>query len=143
MRYPRADFPWRALSATGVGALVALQPGSYDSSPLRLIFSKRLEDLCHGGNPRNSVNEERLIAEAVSIIITSLNSGQGVAVHCMGGRGRTGTVIGAVLRRLGYPYPEVVNYLNRLHRARGKPGWPESPWQSALIRSSIFDPSVG
>lgn len=133
MRYPRADFPWRGLSSVGLCGVVALAPGRYDPSPLKLLFSQRLEDLCHGGNPRDPKKEERLITDAVEITLRSLRSGQGVVVHCIGGRGRTGTVLGAVLRRLGYGFPEVLGYLNRIHKARGKPGWPESPWQSAFV----------
>ncbi len=133
MRFPRPDFPWKNVSEAGFVGVVALEPGSYDPSPLRLLFSKRLEDLCHGGNPRNAKKEEALITEAVEITLSSLRSGQGVVVHCVGGRGRTGTVLGVVLRRLGHSFPEVLGFLNRIHKARGKPGWPESPWQAALV----------
>jgi hypothetical protein len=139
MRFPRPDFPWESLSAAGFVGVVALAPGSYDPSPLKVLFSKRLEDLCHGGNPQNPSREENLITEAVEITLNSLRSGQGVVVHCVGGRGRTGTVLGAVLRRLGYSFPEVLGCLNRIHYARGKPGWPESPWQSAFIERATIE----
>jgi protein-tyrosine phosphatase len=55
-------------------------------------------------------------------------------VHCVGGRGRTGTVLGCVLRELGHSPGEVVDFLDRVHKARGKAGWPESPWQGQLVR---------
>jgi protein-tyrosine phosphatase len=139
MRYPRRDFPWKSLSASGFGGVIALEPGDYDPSPLKLLFSQRLEDLFHGGSPRSPSKEQRLISEAVETAVSSLRAGLGVVVHCLGGRGRTGTVIGGVLRRLGYGAGEVIDYLKRIHQARGKPGWPESPWQSALVESSIFD----
>jgi polymorphic toxin system DSP-PTPase phosphatase-like protein len=139
MRYPRPDFPWRGLSAVGLSGVVALAPGSYDPSPLKLLFWQRLEDLCHGGNPSDPKKEERLIADAVEITLRSLRSGQGVVVHCIGGRGRTGTVLGAVLRRLGDGFPEVLGYLNRIHKARGKPGWPESQWQSAFVERGTIE----
>jgi len=38
-------------------------------------------------------------------------------------------MIGCVLRELGFPTDEVLGFLDKLHKARGKPGWPESPWQ--------------
>ncbi len=47
-------------------------------------------------------------------------------VHCHGGTGRTGTVLGCVLRELGVQAAEVIDFLDRVHKARGKPGWPES-----------------
>jgi protein-tyrosine phosphatase len=140
MRMPHDPFPWNNLAAAGFSGVVALEPGTYDPSPLNLLFSERIEDLCHGGNPQNPNREERLITQAVETVVGSLQSGRGVVVHCMGGRGRTGTVIGGTLRRLGYGAQEVLAYLDRMHKARGKPGWPESPWQSAFIVSSRFDP---
>ena len=53
----------------------------------------------------------------------------------MGGRGRTGTVIGATLVRLGHDPETVVAHLNRLAVARGRRGWPESPWQAEVLHS--------
>ncbi len=54
-------------------------------------------------------------------------------VHCHGGTGRTGTVLGCVLRELGVQAAEVIDFLDRVHKARGKPGWPESSWQRELV----------
>src|ERR1035441_9543621 len=102
MRMPRSAFPWKNLAAAGFSGVVALAPGTYDPSPLKLLFSERIEDLCHGGNPQNPNREERLITQAVETVVGSLQSGRGVVVHCMGGRGRTGTVLGGALRGLGY-----------------------------------------
>jgi hypothetical protein len=133
MQYPRPDFPWKTLPAFGFGGLVSLEPGCYDHAPLSLLFSKLLEDLHHGGDPQNAQKEQALIAEAVEAVVTALQAGQGVVVHCAGGTGRTGTVIGCVLRRLGYNAAEVVSYLDALHKARGRRGWPESPWQKTVV----------
>jgi len=39
-----------------------------------------------------------------------------------------------VLKSLGFAVDEVVARLRTLSEARGKrPGWPESPWQRALV----------
>ncbi len=46
----------------------------------------------------------------------------------MGGIGRTGTVLGCVLRDLGFCADEVVNYLDKINRLRGVRGWPEVKW---------------
>jgi hypothetical protein len=68
-----------------------------------------------------------------------LDQQHGVLVHCEGGNGRSGTVIGAVLISYGIPALEVVNWLDEVHRLGGKSGWPESAWQrQALFASSSF-----
>jgi len=135
MKYPRLDFQWETLAATSFGGVVSLEPGHYDHTPLRQLFSKLLEDLHHGRAPQDPRKEQGLITEAVESVLGGLRSGQGVEVHCAGGTGRTGTVIGCALRRLGYDAAEVVNYLDGLHKARGRRGWPESPWQKTMLEN--------
>src|SRR2546422_10447787 len=135
MRYPRRGFPWGKLAEAGFTSLAALHPGDYDPAPLTVLSSEKLEDLVHGGPPKNPDREREAIRKTVRLIVSALRAGDGVAVHCVGGRGRTGTVIGCVLRELGRGAEEVVDYLDRLHKARGKAGWPESPWQAQLVRA--------
>ena len=72
------------------------------------------------------------ILTAVDRIVSVLRAREGVIVHCAGGTGRTGTVIGGVLRRLGHSTEEVRGYLDRLNRRRGT-GWPESAWAGSLL----------
>jgi hypothetical protein len=134
MPYPRSDFPWRAVAAAGFRYVVALEPGRYDPSPLSVLSSVRIEDLSHGRDPVDGVGEERLIHAIVGKIAVALRSGHGVIVHCQGGRGRSGTVIGCVLKTLGYRAEDIIPYLDALHKHRGKTGWPESNWQANLIR---------
>lgn len=134
MGYPAPSFPWSNLHAAGFGQIVSLHPGPYDASPLTKIFSEHLEDLVRGGPPQDGTQEGEKIRRAVEATVCALPSGRGVVVHCFGGRGRTGTVVGCCLRELGFGADEVIEYLDRLHKARGKPGWPESPWQSSLVR---------
>lgn len=67
-------------------------------------------------------------------IVGHLRASNGVAVHCHGGTGRTGTVIGAVLVRLGHDPEEVCDWLHQVHVARGRDGWPESDWQQSVLR---------
>jgi protein-tyrosine phosphatase len=68
-------------------------------------------------------------------VVAHLNAGIGVAVHCMGGRGRTGTVIGVALVQLGHDPEAVIDYLHELAVGRGRRGWPESQWQADTVRS--------
>lgn len=134
MRYPSAQFPWSTVAAAGFQRVVSLEPGSYDPSPLSILFAKRLEDLYHGRPPTDPDRQRHLIRDAVAGVVGALRSGEGVVVHCEGGRGRSGTVIGCALRELGWGGSAVINYLDRLHRARATDGWPEAPWQAKLVR---------
>jgi hypothetical protein len=135
MKYPRQGFPWGELAKSGFVRLVALHPGNYDPAPLTILAADTLQDLVGGGPPRDAEREEQTIARVVRLIVEALRSGDGVAVHCVGGRGRTGCVLGCVLRELGHDAEQVVDYLDRVHKARGKSGWPESPWQAQLVRA--------
>jgi len=139
MRFPAGRWPWRSLYDAGFAVLVCLRPGDYDPSPLTVSFSCYLEDLSGGGSPVDPVKETELLREAVDSAMDALRSGRGVVVHCLGGRGRTGTVLGCVMRNLGVSADQAVSFLDRVHKARGKKdGWPESPWQSEIVRA--WDP---
>jgi hypothetical protein len=134
MAYPgRAD--WGLLHEHGVGHVVCLSSDrpTYDPAPCTLT-AIRLQDLVSGGDPDEPDEERALVAGAADDVLLHLERGIGVAVHCMGGRGRTGTVIGTALVRLGHDPEDVVTHLDRVARARGRRGWPESAWQAAVVR---------
>jgi len=133
MNYPRSSFPWSSLKAAGFSQVVSLHPGSYDPTPLTVTFSEHLQDLVSGGPPNNEAEEKQRIKSAVTATLVALQAGHGVVVHCVGGRGRSGTVLGCVLRELGFGSAKAIAFLDRVHKARGKPGWPESPWQGSLV----------
>lgn len=139
MRYPRPGFPWAALARSGFSRVVRLTSDgtSYDPRPLQVAYSAQLEDLVHGSSPRSPRQELQLIREAVGVVREALAHGEGVVVHCAGGRGRTGTVLGATLVSLGFAPAEVVAHLDLVHKARGTSGWPESPWQSAILQRFV------
>jgi hypothetical protein len=139
MKYPRISFPWSNLKAAGFSRVVSLHPGSYNPKPLKIAFAEQLEDLVSGGPPEDEVREVDRIKRAVAATLVAWRSGYGVVVHCIGGRGRSGTVLGCVLRELYFPSTEVIAFLDRVHKARGKPGWPESLWQSSLVNSWMPD----
>ncbi len=126
MRLPGPTWPWRAIHDGGVSDLVSLRPCSFDPGPLTKVFADQLEDLVSGGPPRKPEREVSLIRAAVGATMESLQAGRGVVVHCRGDRGRTGTVLGCVLRELGDDGDAVVGYLNAVDLKRGKEGWPES-----------------
>ncbi len=135
MSYPgRAD--WQLLHSHGIGHVVCLTADvvPYDAAPCT-VTAVRLQDLVDGGPPDDEALERARVLHAVAAVIEQLERGIGVVVHCMGGRGRAGTVIGATLVGLGHEPDTVVDYLDRVARSRGRRGWPESAWQSALVRS--------
>ena len=137
MSHPGATTDWNALHDAGLGAVVCLasERPSYDPAPLALLAAVQLEDLVAGGAPANPEREQALIEGVVERITTHLvEKRRGVVVHCLAGRGRTGTVLGCVLVRLGEPPEDVIRRLDAVHRARSGRGWPESPWQAERVR---------
>jgi hypothetical protein len=135
MSYPSPRTPWQNLAAAGFHHVVCLtgEGPAYEPSPLIISHSTHLQDLYGGGSPRHPEDEETLIAETALAVVRRLQAGDGVVIHCAGGTGRTGTVIGCVLRVFGSSATDVITYLDHLHRARGRSGWPESAWQSQVV----------
>ncbi|MCC7386061.1 MAG: hypothetical protein IT384_29705 [Deltaproteobacteria bacterium] len=134
---------WQALAAAGARGVLCLageSPG-YDPSPLELIGAVALEDLFYGGPPRDPTAELELVRRQVDLVLDRLEAGAGVVVHCVGGTGRTGTVLGCVLVRLGHEPGRVVEYLDGVHRARGRAGWPEAEWQADVVRAAMKQPA--
>ena len=83
-----------------------------------------------GGVPQNP----GALQAVVSDIVAAARGGQNVVVHCAGGLGRSGTVGGCALRRLGKSFDET---LAILHNARG-PDCPETDAQRDVVRR--FEP---
>ena len=140
MAYPgRAD--WTLLAQEGIGHVVCLTHDAvpYDAAPCS-VATYRLQDLVSGGPPADPDRERAVVEQAAADVLEHVNSGIGVAVHCLGGRGRTGTVIGVALVRLGHDADDVVDYLHRIMVGRGRRGWPESEWQAEVVRASTSCP---
>lgn len=126
---------WQALYDAGLRSVISLSTDCYDPSPLSIAHATSLQDLAGGGDPIDPEGEIEKIRAAVSCAMEELGAGRGVVVHCLGGRGRTGTVIGCVLREMGFSADTIINHLDSLHRERGCCGWPESTWQSDLVQN--------
>lgn len=138
MCLPSSTIDWQEWWNAGFRWIVCLyseQP-RYNPAPVEFLARVELDDLCGGGRPSAPAREEKSIKAVASTILAKLRKGEGVIVHCVGGRGRTGTVLGVVLVQLGYQPEEVITALDRFHKGQGKPGWPESPWQSKVVKSS-------
>lgn len=130
-----ANFP-ESLAQLGFAHIICLTEANptYPIAPLNRLGSVHLEDLYGGGNPRNEQANRENILEMARLAVDRLRAGEGVVVHCLGGVGRTGTVLGAILIQLAYDPYQVVNELKQFNAQRGK-HWPESEWQSDLLLS--------
>ncbi len=139
MSYPHRT-QWQSLHVAGYRHIVCLTDESpaYDPAPLTVLYAARLQDTGRRGPPSpTQSHEERCIRDAVSLIVPCVLAGEGVAIHCAGGTGRTGTVIACSLKALGLQPEVVIDHMKMVNAARTKyegwAGWPESPWQRALF----------
>jgi hypothetical protein len=130
---------WHTLYDQGFRYVVCLTDDNprYTPAPLGILFSAGMQDLIGGACPRQPEYEENCIRTAVDLIIPRLRADEGVAVHCVGGTGRTGTVVACTLKALGLSAQTVLDQMRRVNSARTKypgwRGWPDSPWQSTLL----------
>lgn len=137
MRWPSPSTPWNELKRIGIQKVICLTDAlpDYKSNPLTVAGHYALQDLYGGISPVRPDLEIEKILKASTLALSLIKQKIGVVVHCIGGTGRTGTVIGCVLRGLGYNTSEVLSYLDQLNRLRGaRDGWPESKWQADIIR---------
>ncbi|MBN2258151.1 MAG: hypothetical protein JW704_10055 [Anaerolineaceae bacterium] len=136
MCQPTSTTPWNWLFKIGLQQVICLteRPPAYIPDPLQIAGHFPLQDLYHGKSPIDHEAEKEKVYQASYLVKDLIIQQIGVLVHCIGGIGRTGTVIGCTLRGLGYNSPQVLSYLDRLNRLRGtRNGWPESEWQTEVI----------
>ena len=134
MCQPNSATRWDELHELGITQVLRLSDESqpYDPFPLRMLGMIPLEDQDGEEMPTDPEFEEQQVNRAVNLLRSGLQQ-EGVAIHCVGGRGRTGTVIGGFLHSLGFPCDEICGLLDRTYQDAGRPGWPESPWQGEVI----------
>ena len=129
MPYPTTDTDWQELHDRGFRLVVRLHPGDYDPAPLA-VRDFTLSDLYGGATPDDPAAERERVWQAARIAADAVAGGTGVIVHCVGGTGRTGTVVACALRLLGHSADDAIGTV----KAR-RPHWPESPWQEQVVRS--------
>lgn len=137
MGYPvRID--WQLLHANGVDHVVCLTHDAppYDCAPLTITAIALEDQFARNEGPTDPEREAGLVRRAAEVVLDVARSGRGVAVHCRGGRGRVGAVIGSALVMSGHDPHVVITHFDRLHRIRGKGGWPETPWQAEVVRTT-------
>lgn len=144
MAFPHS-VDWDALSEQGIRWVVNLAESkpSYDPSPLRLLEASEMQNQSGGEILVDARREGETLAGAVESVTSRLELGEGVAVHCVGGTGRTGTVISCVLCRLGVPLNAVLAQMHAINQARikrpGWTGWPESQWQRKVVEEYVSE----
>ena len=132
MAFPEPELDWPALYSLGFRHVLRLHAADYDPAPLA-AHDVALEDLHGGLIPRDVDGERRRVWRAAQLAAGYVASGEGVVVHCVGGTGRTGTVLACALRQLGHGIDEAMNAV-QVHR----PKWPEGPWQEEVVRLGPF-----
>ena len=134
MARPTGTTPWNVLWKLGVRRVACLTDDmpNYDPAPLTFACTVGLQDLYGGITPDRPEAEAEKIGVAVSSVLAGLRRDEGIVVHCAGGTGRTGTVIGAALVALGIPAADVIAHLQAVNKLRGRT-WPESPWQLEFL----------
>jgi len=134
IRQPRREHPWQELYDIGIRQVLRLRDAQleYNPAPLRVLGMVAMQDQIGEEGPDDPEFEEMLVQQAVMLLRGGLRHG-GTAIHCVGGRGRSGTVIGGFLHTLGMPPDDIIRLLDRAYKDAGRPGWPESPWQAEVI----------
>jgi protein tyrosine phosphatase len=137
MPYPDHEVQWDAVEVAGIDLVIDLSQFSPSYKCRIERLSAPLEDLVGGRMPRDPEGQRNVVRTIVAEVSAARRAGKGVLVHCDGGRGRTGTVLGAFLVTLGMSPQMVERWLDNLHRQRGRDGWPESRWQSDLLQEFL------
>ncbi|MGH1492033.1 MAG: hypothetical protein ACRBK7_22040 [Acidimicrobiales bacterium] len=130
---PEPDFPFQVLATQfNVEVMISLDAHgtALDCAPLRQQHF-HLEDLYRKSAPTDAAAERQIVHAAAETVHGLLDAGTGTAVHCLGGIGRTGTVIGLTAVRFGAEPASVAAWLNEIHANSG--GWPECPWQGEML----------
>ena len=87
--------------------------------------------------PDTSVVADAGYDEILDYISSELEAGRVVSCHCWGGKGRTGTVVGAwLIDNEGVGYPAVIDRMQALRRGTSKADHPvpDSPEQHDVLR---------
>jgi len=87
--------------------------------------------------PDFGVPSSTLMRAALDAIYAAIDAGDTLYVHCWGGVGRTGTVVGCLLREQGFDVAAALGMIERKWQSVEKRAWhprsPETPGQVAFI----------
>lgn len=132
----------RALLDAGVNSFVDLTEAgepTWDGSPMVPYDGLLGQDVTYRrfAIRDNSVTSEEGYDAILAHIRAELDSGKVVLTHCWGGKGRTGTVVGAwLIEQDGLGYPDVLERMQELRAGSKKAHHPvpDSPAQHDVLR---------
>jgi atypical dual specificity phosphatase len=125
-RYPRGEQTLRELAERGVRLVVNLHPRAHAAGTLETLGLVELHLPVADFTPPT----EEQLEQGVTAMQEALDAGQGVAVHCGGGLGRTGTLVACYLVRRGASAEEAIALVRR-----ARPGSIETRQQEAAVRA--------
>jgi len=114
------------LRAQGVDILITL---TEDSLPRSWIDSAGLMSV-HVPVPDMDIPSVEQIEKVISVVDKAQASDMGVAIHCLAGKGRTGTILAAYFVNQGLSAKEAIRRVREL-----RPGSIEVPEQEDAIRA--------
>ena len=133
----------QGLSDAGVNSFVDLtEPGerTWDGSPMVPYSGLLAPDVTY---KRFAIPDTKTITDGgydriLAYINAELDAGKVVLVHCWGGKGRTGTVVGAwLIEQQGLGYPQVIDHMQelRLGTVKADHAVPDTQVQHDVLRS--------
>lgn len=148
-----ADKLARMLDA-GIDHFIDLTQRRDGLAPYALIAQRQAErlglDVEHASHPIRDLGVPRTpqqMAETLDAIDDALENGRTVYVHCWGGVGRTGTVVGCWLVRHGQTgdaaLRQVAEWFQQMQKARPYSRSPETSQQRTYVREWAEPPSQG
>ena len=135
--YPRTGLALGSLRRQGVRLVVNLHPRPHDPGVLARYGMTQL----HLPVPDFTPPSAEQLDTGVAAIVTSVERGEPVAVHCGAGLGRTGTLLACYLVSRGMDAGEAIARVRAV-----RPGAIETTAQAAAVRAyrpSLRDRSVG
>ena len=112
------------------------EPGEYGLKPytkfLENFYSEEVEQKLYKNFPIPDMQTPSVpqMVEILNLIDNKMNEGRNIYLHCYGGIGRTGTVVGCYFVRHGMVAQEALNLIANLRRFTPD-GWRPSPETSS------------
>ena len=137
----------RQLLLRGIDAFLDLtEPGEYGAVPYEPLLRAEAALLHGDGGARvdytrlaisdRGLPSPELARRGLALINEHLAAGRNLYLHCFGGIGRTGTLVGCYLAEHGFPGEAALRELRRLRGPRlSLVASPETPAQCAFVRT--------